>query len=121
MKADDGRKARIRKRARGHLHVGNFDIVGGVLLAESNGMDGNPLAADFRDRFEIDAAGIVGAVAHQHHGADGQAGGVGHHLFQRIADVGGGDGRGELVRACRSDPGGRPADKDELEIYLLNH
>ena len=34
--------------------------------AEADGMDRNALALDFRDRLEIDTAGVVGSIAEQH-------------------------------------------------------
>ena len=33
------------------------------------------------------AAGVIRAVAEQNHRADGQAGGVGQHLFQTVSDM----------------------------------
>src|ERR1700693_225591 len=41
MKADDGREARIRKGAGGHLHVADFDVALGFFLAETNRMNWN--------------------------------------------------------------------------------
>ena len=48
---------------------------------------GNALTADFGDGFEVDAAGVVRAVAHQNHGADRKTGCIRHHLFEAFADV----------------------------------
>ena len=77
----------------GNLDVGDFDVVRHALAAETDGVDGDALALDVGDGVQIDAAAVVGAVAHQNHGADGQRGRIGQHFLQSVADVGGG-GRG---------------------------
>ena len=92
-----------------------------MFLSEADGMDGNALAADFGNRFEIDAAGIIGAVAQQDHGADGQAGGVGNHLLQTFANVRRGESARSTDPAYRSGPGDRPYGTAVPEIYPVRH
>ena len=121
MEADLRGQARIGQRARRDNDVAQLDVFRGFLAAEADGVNRNALAAEFGDGFEVHAAGIVGAVARQNHRADGEAGGIGHHLFQALADVRRGRRRGELLESFRSDPDGPSDDKDVLEIYPLKN
>ena len=98
MESDLRLQARFCERARRQLDVGDLDVVRHVLAAEADGVDGNPLALDFRDGFQIDAAGVVGAVAHQNHRADGQRGRIRQHFLQAVADVRGGRRGVQLVQ-----------------------
>ena len=119
MKADRRAQARFRQRARRHIHVADFHVVAHGFSAQPDGVNRNPLAADLRQRFQIDAAGIVGAVAQQDHRADGQAGGVRRHLLQALADMrrrGAGRSAAPACRSARHDrscgtagPGTSPA------------
>jgi len=43
-----------------------------MLLAEPNGVDRYSLPPDCRDRRQVNSAGIIRAVAHQHDCAQGQ-------------------------------------------------
>ena len=49
--------------ARRQLNIGHLNVVRHSFAAEADGVDGNPLALDFRDGIQIDSAGVVGAVA----------------------------------------------------------
>ena len=88
--------------------------------AEPDGVDGNALALDFGDGFEIDAAGVVGAVAQQHHRADGQRRRVRQHFFQAVADVRGGRGGVQLVRAFDAFQMIAQTIKPDLKFSSLN-
>ncbi len=115
MKTDLRGQARIGKRALRDLDVGDFEIVRHLLAPEADGVDRNALAADFGDGFQIDAAGIIRAVAHQHHRADRQTGGIGQHLLQAFADVRRLAGRVELIELLECAPDDRSAGKAALE------
>ena len=60
--------------------IADLEILIHFLFAEADGVDRNLPLPDLRDRIAIDAAGIVRAVAQQHHRAQRQCGGVGQHL-----------------------------------------
>ncbi len=98
MKGDDRGEPRIGQRPRGNLYIGEFDVLRSLFLAKSDSVDGDSLAANLRDGFEIDATGVVGAIARQNHRSNGQAGGIRNHLFQTVAQVGGGSGGGKLFQ-----------------------
>ena len=68
-----------------------------MLVAETDGVDGDALAADGLDGLEVDAAGVVGAVAQQHDGAQRQGGRLAEHALESLADARGGRGAGELI------------------------
>ena len=114
-------QARFCERARRQLDIGHLDVVRHVLAAEPDGVDGNPLALDFGDGVQIDAAGVVRAVAHQNHRADGQRGRIRQHFLQAVADVRGGCARRSACPGFRSAPDDRPGGKVELEICSLNY
>ena len=93
MKADLGGQARIGQRARRHHRIVDLDVVRQRARAEADRVHRNVAAAQRGDRVEIDAAGIVGAVAQQHDRADRQIGGFPGQLLQAVADVRGRGGR----------------------------
>ena len=65
-------KPRIGQRARSDDGIVDFHVVGHLFQAEADGVHGDVPVAQRGNRVEIDAAGIVAAVAEQHDGADGQ-------------------------------------------------
>ena len=111
MEGHHGIQARIRQRALRQLHIGDFDVVLHHLLAEADGVHRDVLAADFGEGVEIDAAGVIGPVAQHHHGADRQAGGIGHHFLQTFSDMRGGGVRGKFL--------GR-LDAVQVTVHLIN-
>ena len=98
VKADRRTQARFRQRSRGHIHVADFDVVAHGFAAQPDGVDRNPLAANLRQRFQVDAARIIGAIAQQDHRPDRQVGGIRRHLLQGLADMRGRGSRGQLLQ-----------------------
>jgi hypothetical protein len=72
MKTHLSGEARIGQRARRDRGVVDLHVVRHLLGAEADGVHRNPAAAQSGNRIEIDPAGIVRAVAQQHHRADRQ-------------------------------------------------
>ena len=69
-----------------------------MLAAEADGVDRDALAADGGDGLQVDAAGVIGAVAEQHDGSQRQRRGFRQHALQGVADARGG-GRGRQFRS----------------------
>ena len=66
------RQTGIFQCARRHHGVREFYVFFELLMPDPNRVDRNLMALDLLDGFEVDAAGILGAVAEQHHRADGK-------------------------------------------------
>ena len=80
-------------------------------------MNRNPLAADLRQRFQVDAARVVGAIAQQDHRTDRQIGGVRRHLLQAFADMRGRGAGGQLLQLI--DPLGMIAHAVQPDLKFL--
>ncbi len=93
VEADARGEARIGQRARRHNRVVDFHVVWNLLEPEADGVHRDAPVAQRGNRVEVDAAGVVGAVAEQHDRANGQIGGFGGKLLQAVADVCGAERR----------------------------
>ena len=78
---------RIGQGARRHHGIVEFHVVRGVLASEADGVDRNVAGAQRADGVRADAAGIIVAVAQQHHRADGQVRSLLAELLQAVADA----------------------------------
>ncbi len=87
MEADARGKPRIRKRARGHDSVVDFHVVGSLFESEAYGVNRNAAVSEGGNRVGVDSAGIVRAVAQEHHRAHGQVGGFRSQLLQTVIDA----------------------------------
>src|SRR5712675_1822667 len=74
MKTDFRGQTRIRKSAWWNDRIIDFYIVLYLFESEPDRVDRNAAAAKCGNRFQIDPAGIIVAIAEQNHGADGQVG-----------------------------------------------
>ncbi len=90
MQRDLGGEAGIGQGARSDHGIIQFHIVRGALASEAHGVNGNVAGAQRVDGVRADAAGVVVAIAEQHHGADGQVGRLLAQLLQAVADARGG-------------------------------
>ncbi len=105
VEGDLGGDARIGEGAGSDRNIVQLDVMLSVLAAEANGVNGNVAGAEGANRIGANAAGVVGAVAEQDHGADGQVGSLLAQLLEAVADAGGGRGGVEVLQAF--DAGGR--------------
>ena len=71
----------------------------GALASEAHGVNGNVAGAQRVDGVRADAAGVVVAIAEQHHGADGQVGGFLAQLLEAVADARGGRAGFQILQA----------------------
>src|SRR5260370_9014547 len=60
-----------------------------MLLAEADGVYGDTLPSNSRDRCQVDAAGVVRAIAQHNDRAQRQRGGFGQYALQRFTQAGG--------------------------------
>ena len=108
VKSDLGGEAGVGEGARSDDGIVQFHIMRGVLASEAHGVNGNVAGAQGADGVRADAAGVVVAIAEQHHGADGQVGSLLAQLLEAVADAGGGRVGLQILEAV--DAGGHVVD-----------
>ena len=114
VQGDLGGEAGIGQGARSNHDIVQFHVVCGVLASEAHGVNGNVAGAQRADGIGADAAGVIVAVAQQHHGADGQVGSLLAQLFEAVADAGRGRAGLQVLQAV--DAGGHVVDAIETRL-----
>ena len=115
VQGDLGGDARTGQRARRDHGIVQFDVMRGALASEAHGVNGNVAGAQRADGVRADAAGVVVAIAEQHHGADGQVGSLVAQLLEAVADAGRGRVGLQILEALDAGGHGRRRGKDAFE------
>ncbi len=114
MKSDFSGEARVGQCTGRDDDIVQFHVMSGALASEAYGVNGNVAGAQGADGVGTDAAGVVVAIAEQHHGADGQVGSLFAQLFEAFADAGRGLVRLQVLETV--DTGGHVVDAVEARL-----